>query len=132
MNFEESSVYWNDIDGNMLFNKVFTKSIEVDEIDVFDIKIDREAATVLITFDLVNELPDNPPPKWVKGYNRCRCGINCSGVKYLKIDGISTDMLAKIEIDNNNNEVIIKGTDIFLNLKCSHIQLMGPSVYISQ
>ncbi len=132
MNFEEGIVYWNDIDGSVLFNKVFTKNIEVNEIDIFDIKIDREAATVLITFDLVNELPDNPPPKWVKGYNRCRCGINCSGVKYLKIDGMSIDMLAKIEIDTNNNEVLVKGTDIFLNLKCSHIQLMGPSVYISQ
>ncbi|EEJ4070359.1 hypothetical protein AH861_004211, partial [Salmonella enterica subsp. enterica serovar Minnesota] len=68
----------------------------------------------------------------VKGYNRCRCGINCSGVRYLKIDGMSTDMLAKIEIHTDNNEVIIKGADILLNLKCSHIQLMGPSVYISQ
>ncbi|EAB3599027.1 hypothetical protein D9N40_02380, partial [Salmonella enterica] len=56
----------------------------------------------------------------------------CSGVRYLKIDGMSTDMLAKIEIHTDNNEVIIKGTDILLNLKCSHIQLMGPSVYISQ
>ncbi|EIM3549967.1 hypothetical protein NMK82_004590, partial [Salmonella enterica subsp. enterica serovar Braenderup] len=55
-------MYWNDIDGSILFNKVFTKSIEVNEIDVFDIKIDREAATVTISFDLVNELPDNPLP----------------------------------------------------------------------
>lgn len=125
-------MYWNDIDGSILFNKVFTKSIEVNEIDVFDIKTEREAATVTISFDLVNELPDNPLPKWVKGYNRCRCGINCSGVRYLKIDGMSTDMLAKIEIHTDNNEVIIKGADILLNLKCSHIQLMGPSVYISQ
>lgn len=74
------------------------------------------------------------PPKWVKGYNRCRCGINCSEVKFLKIEGMSTDMPAKIEIQKNTpySEVIIKGADIFLNLKCSHIQLMGPSVYISQ
>lgn len=125
---------WNDIDGNTLFNKVFTKPVELGEIDIFDIKIDREASTVIISFDLIDELPDNPPPKWVKGYNRCRCGINCSGVEYLKIDGMSTDMLANITIDihTENNEVIINGRDIFLNLKCSHIQLMGPSVYISQ
>lgn len=127
-------MYWNDIDGSILFNRVFTKSIEVNEIDVFDIKIDREAATVIISFDLVDVLPDNPPPKWIKGYNRCRCGINCSGVKYLKIEGMSTDMPAKIEIEKHtaHNEVIIKGADIFLTLMCSHIQLMGPSVYISQ
>lgn len=125
-------MYWNDIDGSFLFNRVFTNAIEVSEIDIFEIKIDREAATVMIIFDLVNQLPDNPPPKWVKGYNRCRCGINCSGVKNLKIDGVSTDMLAKIEIDTNSNEVIIKGDSIFLKLECAHIQLMGPSVYISQ
>ncbi|WP_252182540.1 hypothetical protein [Citrobacter sp. wls710] len=59
-------MYWNDIDGSMLFNKVFTKYIEVNEIDIFDIKIDREAATVLIAFDLVNELPDNPPRNGLK------------------------------------------------------------------
>lgn len=125
---------WNDIDGNALFNRVFTRPVELGEIDIFDIKIDREASTVIISFDLIDELPDNPPPKWVKDYNRCRCGINCSGVEHLKIDGMSTDMLANITIDihNENNEVIINGSDIFLNLKCSHIQLMGPSVYISQ
>ena len=134
MDFKDNNMNWNDIDGNILFNKVFTNPVEVGEIDIFDIKIDREASTVIISFDLVNELPDNPPPKWTKGYNRCRCGINCSGVKFLKIDGISTDMPARIEINKHagNNEVIIKGDDIFLNLKCSHIQLMGPSVYISQ
>lgn len=108
-------MYWNEIEGSILFNKVFSKYVEVNEIDIFDIKIDREAATLIICFDLVNELPDNPPPKWVKGYNRCRCGINCSGVKFLKIEGMSTDMPAKIEIQKNtpHSEVIIKGADIF-------------------
>lgn len=127
-------MFWNDIDGNILFKKVFTRPIEVRKIDIFDIKIDREAATVIISFDLIDELPDNPPLKWVKGYNRCRCGINCSGVEHLKIDGMSTEMLAEISIyiHTENNEVMINGRDIFLNLKCSHIQLMGPSVYISQ
>lgn len=125
---------WNDIDGSILFNKVFTKPVEVRKIDIFDIKIDREAATVIISFDLIDELPDNPPPKWTKGYNRCRCGLNCSGVDHLKIEGMSTEMSANITIGmhTENNEVIIKGRYIFLNLKCSHIQLMGPSVYISQ
>lgn len=127
-------MYWNEIEGGILFNKVFSRYVEVNEIDIFDIKIDRETATVIICFDFVNELPDNPPQKWVKGYNRCRCGISFSGVKSLKIEGMSTDMPAKIEIQKNtpHSEVIIKGTDIFLNLKCSHIQLMGPFVSISQ
>lgn len=129
-------MYWNDLNGSILFNKVFTTKVKINEIDIFDIKIDREAATVIITFDLINELPDNPPTKWVRGYNRCRCGINCSGVNELSISGMSTDMLAKIEIEieteNYNNKVTIKGDEIYLYLNCSHIQLMGPSVYISQ
>lgn len=127
-------MYWNDLNGNILFNKVFTEKVKINEIDIFDIRIDREAATVIITFDLVNELPDNPPPKWVKGYNRCRCGVNCSGVSQLSINGMSTIMPAqiKIEAENNNNKVIIKGDSIKLHLNCIHIQLMGPSVYISQ
>lgn len=91
-------MYWNEFEGSILFNKVFSRDVEVNEIDIFDIKIDREAATVIICFDLVNELPDNPPQKCIKGYNRCRCGISCSGVKSLKIEGMSTDMSAKIEI----------------------------------
>lgn len=133
MNFKADYMNWNEIDGSILFNKVFSKPIEIGEIDIFDINIDREAATVIISFDLVNVLPDIPPPKWVVGYNRCRCGINCSGVRHLKIEGMATDMPAKIEIENKsgNSEVIIKGDDVFLNLRCSHIQLMGPSVYIS-
>ncbi len=124
-------MYWNDLDGSFLLNKVFSNPVKINEIDIFDIKIDREGATVIISFDLVDELPDNPPPKWVKGYNRCRCGINCGGVSTMKIDGISANMPAKIKIDNNINEVLINGSTISLYLKCAHIQFMGPSVYIS-
>lgn len=78
-------------------------------------------------------MPDNPPPKWVKSYNRCRCGINCRSVSAIKIEGISTNMPAKIKIDKNDhyNEVSINGSTIYLYLKCAHIQFMGPSVYIS-
>ena len=126
-------MHWNDIDGSILFNKVFSKSVKINEIDIFDIRIDREGCTVIITFDLIDELQDNPPPKWVKGYNRCRCGINCGSVSAIKIEGISTNMPAKIKIDKNDhyNEVSINGSTIYLYLKCAHIQLMGPSVYIS-
>ncbi|GAA3581057.1 hypothetical protein GCM10023078_06180 [Gibbsiella greigii] len=127
-------MYWNDLEGAIILNKVFSKPVEISEIDVFDIKIDREGPSVIITFDLVNQLPDNPPVKWVKGYNRCRCGINCIGIKSLKIDGVDKNMLSSIFIDksNSHNEVSIKGSGFNLYLMCSHIQFMGPSVYISQ
>lgn len=127
-------MYWNDMNGSFLFNKVFSEKIKIDEIDIFDIRIDREAATVIITFDLMHDLPDNPEVKWVKGYNRCRCGVNCSGVSMLDIKGMSTDMPAKMKINKEGkySNILIKGDSITLKLTCIHIQLMGPSVYISQ
>jgi len=126
-------MYWNDLDGSYLLGKVFSKPVEISDIDLFDIKIDREGATVIISFDLINELPDNPPVKWVKGYNRCRCGINCGSVNMIRLDGISTNMQAKIKIGkkDGHSEILINGPEIFLHLKCIHIQFMGPSVYIS-
>lgn len=124
---------WNDLDGSVLFNKVFSSPIKISEIDIFDIKIDREGATVTISFDLINEIPDQPPIKWMKGYNRCRCGINCGGVSQIKIEGISPSMQAKININKHDShvEVSIVGDDINMYLQCMHVQLMGPSVYIS-
>lgn len=133
INFKGINMYWNELDGSFLLNKVFSNPVKINEIDIFDITIDREGATVIITFDLIDELPDNPLPKWIKGYNRCRCGINCGCVSAIKIEGISTNMPAKIKIDKNDhyNEVSINGSTIYLYLKCAHIQFMGPSVYIS-
>lgn len=127
-------MYWNELDGSILFNKVFATNVVISEIDIFEIKIDREATTVVVTFDLINELPDNPPPKWARNYNRCRCGINCSGVSELSLNGISVNMIAKIKIEIRGCEdyVTINGDKISLHLKCAHIQLMGPSVYIDK
>ncbi|MCW7764665.1 Imm50 family immunity protein [Photorhabdus luminescens] len=127
-------MFWNDLDGTILLNKVFSKPVEISDIDIFDIKIDREGPTVTIGFDLIGKLPENPPEKWVKGYNKCRCGINCGGVTSINIEGIAVNMLAKIEIkkENGHNKVIINGSNFRLNLECMHIQFMGPSVYISK
>ena len=47
-------MHWNDLDGSILFNKVFSKSVKINEIDIFDIRIDREGCTVIITFDLID------------------------------------------------------------------------------
>jgi len=126
-------MYWNELEGTILLNKVFSEPVEISEVDIFDIKIDREAPSVIITFDLVDKLPDNPPVKWIKGYNRCRCGINCIGVKSLKIDGLEKNMLARVYINkiNSYNELCIESGGFKLNLICAHLQFMGPSVYIS-
>lgn len=124
-------MYWNDLDGSFLLGKVFSEPVKISEIDIFDIKIDREGPVVIITFDLVNQLPDKPRIKWIKNYNRCRCGINCGGVTSLKIDGVDKNILATININESHNEVCINGTGFHLYLECFHIQFLGPSVYIS-
>ncbi|WP_286133205.1 Imm50 family immunity protein [Tatumella sp. OPLPL6] len=85
-------MYWNALDGSYLLSKVFSKSVGISDIDLFDIRMDREGSTVIISFDLIDKLPDNPPIKWVKGYNRCRCGINCGGATMIKLEDISTNM----------------------------------------
>ncbi|WP_454827604.1 Imm50 family immunity protein [Paraburkholderia xenovorans] len=125
---------WNDLDGSVLLRKVFTKPVEISLIDLFSIKIDREGPTVVIEFDLVGQLPDNPPPKWGNGYNRCRCGLNCGGVKSVSMNGIAPNMLAEISIEKNGeiNKLIISSEKASLVVECSHLQLMGPSVYISE
>jgi hypothetical protein len=50
----------------------------------------------------------------------------------MKIEGISPNMLAKININKHGSyvEVSIAGDDINMFLRCFHVQLMGPSVYI--
>lgn len=125
-------MFWNDLDGTVLFNKVFSKPVKISDIDLFEVKIDREGPTVTIIFDLIGELPDIPIAKWGKKYNKCRCGINCGGVTSINIEGIAVNMLAKIEIKQeiNHNLVIIKGVNFQLELVCLHIQFMGPSVYL--
>nr|WP_279616396.1 Imm50 family immunity protein [Caballeronia temeraria] len=96
--------------------------------------MDREGPTVVIEFDLVGQLPDNPPPKWGKGYNGCRCGLNCGGVKSVNMNGIAPSMLAEISIerDAEMNRLSINSEKASLVVECSHLQLMGPSVYTSE
>ncbi|AMO46686.1 Uncharacterized protein AKI40_0258 [Enterobacter sp. FY-07] len=123
-------MYWNDLDGTFLLRKVFLEPVEISTIDLFSIKFDREGPMAYIEFDLVGALPNNPPPKWVKNYNRCRCGLNCSGIKMLKMDGIKTNMIVNIRIEDRN-KIFISGDDFSLTLECLHIQFAGPSVYIA-
>jgi hypothetical protein len=51
----------------------------------------------------------------------------------MKIEGVSPSMPAKININKNDSHVEINnvGDDINMYLQCMHVQLMGPSVYIS-
>ena len=126
-------MYWTDLPCNELMKRVFSKAPKVGAIDLFDIEIKRDGPTVIINFDMVDNLPDTPPVKW-GGFNRCRIGLYCFDVSDIAISGISRNMLAKISfvLESGNNKVMISGDNFKISLVCSHINLTGPSVYFSQ
>lgn len=123
-------MFWNDLEGTYLLNKVFSRPVEINIVDLFSIKIDREGPTVLIEFDLIGVLPDNPPPKWGRDYNKCRCGLMCAGVKSMQISGVATNIEVNVNIQDNN-KIIMRGTGFNLELECLYIHFSGPSVYKS-
>ncbi|WP_238399269.1 immunity 50 family protein [Photorhabdus bodei] len=125
-------MYWTDLPGSELMKRVYSNPPSINEIDIFSIDVKRDGPTVIMSFDLVNSLPDKTPDKWGKDFNRCRAGIYCFGVSNLNMQGIETDMVTKIDIKmmDNNNIVSIKNNDIDIKFICSHISLTGPSVYI--
>lgn len=127
-------MYWTDLPCNELMRRVFSEPPEVGYIDIFDIEIKRDGPTIIVNFDMADSLPDKPPEKWGKDFNRCRIGIYCSSVTSVSISGVSTNMPAKIDFDlrEGNNRVKIGGSDFSMDVTCQHIHLTGPSVYLSK
>lgn len=106
---------------------------KIGNIDIFDIEIKRDGPTVIVSFDLIDILPDNAPIKWGRDFNRCRMGICCFGVSGLSITGLATNVIANIDfkiIDDITN-VIITSDSLNMSLSCSDITVTGPSVYKS-
>ena len=77
-----------------MLKRIFTNLPKIGDIDLFDIEIKRDGPAVIVNFDLVGILPDNPPVKWGKDFNRCQMGIYCLGVSELSMTGLATNMLA--------------------------------------
>mgnify|MGYP000846212200 FL=1 len=123
-------MFWNELEGAYLFNKVFSKPISIGKVDLFSVKIERDGPSVLIEFDLLEALPDNPLPRWQSHYNRCRCGLICAGVKTMQISGIATNMEVDVSIQDNS-KLIMKGLGFSLELECIYMHLSGPSVYLT-
>lgn len=127
-------MYWTELPCNELMKRIFLQPPKIDYIDLFDIEINRDGPSIIINFDLINVLPDNPPAKWGTDFNRCRIGIYCIAVSDLIISGVSKNMRAKITFDLNgdNKKVAIKGDNLNISFKCSHVNVTGPSVYLSR
>lgn len=124
---------WTDIPCNELLKRVFTNPPKIGAIDLFEIDIKRDGPTVIVNFDLVDVLPDNPPIKWGKDFNRCRMGIYCLGVSELSITGLAKNIIAKIDFKMVGQMThIVISSDVFkMNITCSNVSVTGPSVYKS-
>ena len=124
---------WTELPGSELIKRVFSSPPLIGMINVFDLQLQRNGSTLLLNFDLVDALPDNPSLKWIKGFNRCRMGINCGGIRDLEIRGWDVSILAMIKINKIIDKFLIdiQGKDFLFHASCSDIIVTGPTVYIS-
>ncbi|SHF25357.1 Imm50 family immunity protein [Vibrio gazogenes] len=127
-------MYWNELDGTILLSKVFSNPVKVEKIDLMDFCVKRDGPTIIIRFDLIGQVPDLPPKKW-GNFNRCQCGINCSGVYNLLVKNIKCSMVCNVEIslgDQNKIHLFSEDGDVEISFHCEHIQFTGPNVYLSE
>lgn len=125
--------YWNELDGSTFFNKVFTTSISIGEVQLFTLNIDNDRPVAILEFD-ISEYPDTPPIKWKQsGFNTCRIGLNCSNIKDLLIKNIPTHKKLSVTISNKKGDFIIRlaNDDSLIEFTTKHPLLCGPSGYIN-
>ena len=68
--------YWNELDGSVFFNKVFSRAIEIKKAYIHSLKIENNQYSFGIGFD-IPEFPDRLPEKWKdKGYTTYRIGLS--------------------------------------------------------
>lgn len=125
--------HWNEMENNILFNKIFSTQVAIGPVSLYSITIDNDRPTITIEFD-IPELPDKAPEKWKKtGFNTCRIGIRCGDIYNLTIKNIPTTKTLEV--------TILKTEDSFTATLCNReslitfstklISLCGPSVYMN-
>ncbi|RON53858.1 Imm50 family immunity protein [Pseudomonas frederiksbergensis] len=125
--------FWNDFDGSTFFNQIFTTSISIGTIELFNITIDNNRPTIILEFD-IEQLPDSPPAKWKKTqFNTCRIGLNCGDISNLLIKNIPTKGKLNISITKNENLFTINASNknSLIEFKTKFPLLCGPSVYLN-
>lgn len=126
-------IFWNELDGSMFFNKVFSRPIPIGEITLSSIKIDNNRPVIILEFD-IPEYPDSAPAKWSQsGFNTCRTGINCSNITKLSIKNIPTSCKLALKITKKETEfeVIASNNESIISFTTRHILLCGPSAYLN-
>lgn len=124
---------WNEFDGNSLFNRTFTKPIKISTISLFQITVDNNTPNITFEFD-IPEIPDSAPEKWVKmGFNTCRIGLSCNGVKELILKNIPTQENLTMKVEKIDEYFLIraKNENSLLEFKTKYPLLCSPSVYMS-
>ncbi|NWE91221.1 hypothetical protein HX893_24115, partial [Pseudomonas reactans] len=125
--------HWNDLDGTIFFNKVFSQPIEIGKVYIHSLGIENDQPSFGIGFD-IPDFPDVLPEKWKnKGYNTCRIGLNCSEVSNLKIENLPRREIFRINIQKENEYFLItaKSKTASIELKAKWLSMEGPTVYIN-
>ena len=124
---------WNDLDGSIFFNKVFSQPIEIGKAYIHSLSIENDQNDFGIGFDIPN-FPDRLPEKWKdKGYNTCRIGLTCSNITKLKITNLPLREVFNIEILKENEHFFFtaKSKNASVEFKAKWLSLSGPSVYMN-
>jgi hypothetical protein len=95
-------------------------------VDVHGVSIEREGPTLRLILDLPG-YPDNPPMKWRRsGFNAIQVELLFGGVNDLSLTGISTEVLADIDIRRDG------GVVLDLRSKTMRVLAAAASVTISK
>lgn len=124
--------YWNELDTNIFFEKIFTQPVEIGEITIFSLQIDNDRPSLGIGFD-IPDFPDSLPEKWKnKGYNVCRLGIDCYGISDLKILNIPIRDTFFLKITKEDEQTLFHATNkhSLIEFKAQSISICNPNVYI--
>ncbi|MDN6866083.1 MULTISPECIES: Imm50 family immunity protein [Pseudomonas] len=125
--------YWNDLDQNIFFEKIFSRPVEIGQIALFSMQIENDRPSVGLGFD-IPEFPDTLPKKWEgKGYNTCRMGIDCHGIQDLSIKNIPVREVFFVKITKENNQFYFQATNknVLIEFKANFITLADPNVHIN-
>lgn len=124
--------FWNDLDGAVFLNKVFSGPIPVGAIELSGISIDNDRNNITIGFD-IDEVPDIIPEKWLKKqFNTCRIGLDCGEIKNILIENIPTTLKLNMEIKKKTYYLVnISNGASTIKFTAKFIFLRGPSVYFN-
>ena len=95
--------YWNELDHNIFFEKIFSTPVEIGQIALFSLQIENDRPSVGLGFD-ITDFPDILPKKWEgKGYNTCRMGIDCHRIQDLRVQNIPVREVFFVKITKENS-----------------------------